>query len=77
MVPKPNPKYLSSLYYLLLTDSGEPSCYDEALQVSDSVKWEQEEMDSLHSNETWELARLPAGKKALQKGLQGQAGKRW
>jgi hypothetical protein len=26
----------------------------------------QEEMDSLHSNVTWELAKLPAGKKALQ-----------
>ncbi|KAF7134515.1 hypothetical protein RHSIM_Rhsim08G0181500 [Rhododendron simsii] len=31
-VPNPNPKYLSSLDYLLLTDNGEPSCYDEALQ---------------------------------------------
>ena len=67
-VPKPNPKYLSSLHYLLLTDSGEPENYDEALQVNESVKWEhamQEEIDSLHTNDTWELARLPAGKRAL------------
>lgn len=68
-VHKPNPKYISSLDYLLLTDSGEPECYDEAMQVSESAKWKtamQEEMDSLYSNGTWQLAQLPAGKKALQ-----------
>ena len=67
-VPKPNPKYLSSLDYLLLTDSGEPECYEEAVQVSESAKWKvamQEEMDSLHSNGTWQLSQLPAGKQAL------------
>ena len=53
---------------MLLTDSGESKNYDKALQDSESVKWEhamQEEMDSLHTNGTWELARLPARKKAL------------
>ncbi|KAE8735455.1 hypothetical protein F3Y22_tig00000340pilonHSYRG00428 [Hibiscus syriacus] len=43
-------------------------CYDEAMQVEDSVKWEssmKDEMDSLMSNQTWELAELPPGKKAL------------
>ncbi|KAE8725120.1 Polyadenylate-binding protein 7 [Hibiscus syriacus] len=57
-----------SLHYLLLTDNGEPECYDEAMQVEDSVKWEssmKDEMDSLMSNQTWELAELPPGKKAL------------
>ncbi|ONK73556.1 uncharacterized protein A4U43_C04F32850 [Asparagus officinalis] len=34
-VPKPNPRYLSSLDYLLLTDSGEQECYEEAMQVSE------------------------------------------
>lgn len=66
---KPNPKYISSLDYLLLTDSGEPKCFDEALEVYKSAKWKiamQEEMDSLHSNCTWQLAQLPAGKKVLQ-----------
>ncbi|KAE8680077.1 hypothetical protein F3Y22_tig00111392pilonHSYRG00241 [Hibiscus syriacus] len=46
----------------------EPECYDEAMQVEDSVKWEssmKDEMDSLMSNQTWELAELPPGKKAL------------
>ena len=51
---------------MLLTDNGEPESYDEVKQVSESGKWEhamQEEMDSLHSNGTWDLARLSAGKK--------------
>ena len=42
-----------SLYYLLMTDSGEPECYEEAMQVETRKKWEQgmdEEMDSLVRN---------------------------
>ncbi|KAE8683538.1 hypothetical protein F3Y22_tig00111200pilonHSYRG00002 [Hibiscus syriacus] len=42
--------------------------YDEAMQVEDSVKWEssmKDEMDSLMSNQTWELIELPPAKKAL------------
>ncbi|KAL5733208.1 hypothetical protein ACOSQ2_032900 [Xanthoceras sorbifolium] len=38
------------------------------MQVEDSVKWEsamRDEMDSLMSNQTWELAELPLGKKTL------------
>ncbi|KAE8674463.1 CC-NBS-LRR class disease resistance protein [Hibiscus syriacus] len=67
-IPKPTQRYSPSLHYLLLTDNGEPECYDEAIQVEDSVKWEssmKDEMDSLMSNQTWELAELPPGKKAL------------
>ena len=54
--------------YLLLTDGGEPECYDEALQDENSSKWElamKDEMDSLLENPTWELTELPVGKKAL------------
>ncbi|KAE8685870.1 cytochrome P450 71A9-like [Hibiscus syriacus] len=46
----------------------EEPCYDEAMQVKDLVKWEssmKDEMDSFISNQTWELAELPPGKKAL------------
>lgn len=32
--------YSPSLHYLLLIDNGEPKCYDEVIQVEDSVKWE-------------------------------------
>jgi hypothetical protein len=56
------------LYYLLLTDSGEPECYEEAMQVDMKKKWEQgmkEEMDFLANNQTWDLVQLPAEKRAL------------
>jgi len=48
-----------------LTDSGEPECYEEAMQVESRKKWEvamEEEMDSLMHNQTWDLVRLPVGK---------------
>ena len=57
------------MYYLLLTDSGEPECYEETMQVDTKKKWEQgmkEEMDSLENNQTWDLVQFPTGKRALQ-----------
>ena len=54
--------------YLLLTDDGEPEDYYEASQSRDASKWELEikdEMQSLISNQTWELTELLIGKKAL------------
>jgi hypothetical protein len=53
----------------LLADSGEPECYEEAMQVDTKNKWEQgmkEEIDSLENNQTWDLVQLPAGKRAWQ-----------
>ena len=61
-------KYSPSAYYLLLTDSGEPECYMEAMRLDDSKKWEQamsDEMSSLDQNDTWVLVDLPKGKRAL------------
>lgn len=61
----PNSRYIN---YMLLTDGGEPEDYDEACQTTDASKWElamKDEMKSLISNQTWELAKLPKGKKAL------------
>ena len=52
------------MYYLLMTDSGEPECYEEALQVETKKKWEQgmdEEMDSLVRNQTWYLVEFHVG----------------
>ena len=66
--PKPTQRYSPSLFYLLLTDGGEPECYEEALQVETRARWEQameDEMKSLSSNQTWDLVQLPKGKKAL------------
>ena len=57
------------MYYLLMTDSGEPKCYEEAMKVETIGKWEQgmdEEMDSLVRNQTWNLVEFLASKRALQ-----------
>ena len=65
---RPSNRYSPTLNYLLLTDGGEPECYDESLQDENSSKWElamKDEMDSLLGNQTWELTELPVGKKAL------------
>ncbi|RVX02908.1 Retrovirus-related Pol polyprotein from transposon TNT 1-94 [Vitis vinifera] len=65
---RPPQRYSPVLNYLLLTDGGEPECYDEALQDENSSKWElamKDEMDSLLGNQTWELTELSVGKKAL------------
>jgi hypothetical protein len=64
----PPERYSPSLYYLLLTDSGEPKCYEEAMQVHTKKKWEQgmkEEKYSLANNQTWDLVQLPTGKRSL------------
>ena len=52
---RPPHRYSPTLNYLLLTDGGEPKCYDEALQDENSSKWElamKDEMDSLLGNQT-------------------------
>ena len=39
------------------------------MKIDDSTKWEltmKDEMDLQSSNQTWQLAKLPKGKKALQ-----------
>jgi len=67
-VGRPTQRYSPSLYYLLLTDAGEPECFSEAAKAVDSIKWEsamKEEMNSLKQNQTWDLTKLPKGKKAL------------
>jgi hypothetical protein len=48
--------------------SAEPSTYTEAVVSGDREKWVvamQEEMQSLEKNGTWDIVRLPAGKKAV------------
>ena len=66
---RPLERFSPSLYSILLTDVGEPECYDEAVQVDTKIQWEstmKDEMDSLLKNKTWDLCNLPMGKKALQ-----------
>ena len=48
-------RYSPLLHYLLMTDEGEPESFDEALEVDDSIKWEQamdDKMRSLEKNDT-------------------------
>jgi hypothetical protein len=68
MLSRTPEQYSPSLYYLLLSDYGEPECYEEEIQVDTKNKWEQgmkEEMDSLVNNQTWDLVQFPIGKISL------------
>jgi hypothetical protein len=52
----------------LVSNDGEPSCYQEAMKVSESVKWKKsmkEELDSLERNKTWDLVELPKDRKVV------------
>ena len=65
-------------YVALITNDGEPSCYQEAMKVSESAKRKltmKEEMDSLEKNKTWDLVELPKGC-WLQVGLHAKERKR-
>jgi len=56
-VPRLSSRY-SPHEYLLLTDGGEPSCYEEALSDQHKDQWldaMQDEMNSLYENNTFEL----------------------
>ncbi|KAL6350220.1 hypothetical protein AAG906_004163 [Vitis piasezkii] len=48
---------------------GEPESYEEAMGVENKMKWVdamQDEMKSLHENHSFELVKLPKGKRALK-----------
>ena len=66
---RPPKIFFPSLYSILLTDAGEPKCYTEVVQVDTKIQWKsamKDEIDSLLKNKTWDLCKLPVGKKALQ-----------
>lgn len=55
--------------YMLLSYGGDPDDYAKACQTINASKWElaiKDEMKYLISNQTWEVAKLPNGKEALQ-----------
>ncbi|KAH9771353.1 Integrase catalytic domain-containing protein [Citrus sinensis] len=55
-------------YALPIVDDDVPSTYREAVSNPESIQWKKamnEEMQSLHKNETWELVTLPKEKKAI------------
>lgn len=63
-----NAKYTSEEYVLLI-DRGEPECYDEAMESECKDNWVEamkDELRSLYDNLTFELVKLPKGKRALK-----------
>lgn len=55
--------------YVTLTDGGEPENFQEVFECEDKEKWFQameDEMKSLHDNHTFDVVKLPKGKKALK-----------
>ena len=61
-------RYSLALHYLLLTDSGEPKCYKETVQVEVKAEWEpaiDDEIVSLMENQTWDLVELQESTRAL------------
>ncbi|KAE8715084.1 1-phosphatidylinositol-3-phosphate 5-kinase FAB1B [Hibiscus syriacus] len=57
-----------NIAYCLLTEDGEPSIYQEAINSSDASLWMmamQEEIEALHKNNTWDLVPLPQGRKPI------------
>ncbi|KAG8490688.1 hypothetical protein CXB51_013811 [Gossypium anomalum] len=73
---KPLKKYAEAdlvVYALIMAEdidtNQEPSNYSEAISCEESEKWMfamQEEMESLHKNKTWDLVKLPKGKKTVR-----------
>jgi ATP-binding cassette subfamily B (MDR/TAP) protein 1 len=52
-----------------LSDVLEPECFSEAMKDKNKKEWNKamkEEMDYLHKNHTYELVKLPKGKKFLK-----------
>ena len=65
---QPYPRY-SPNKYVILTDGGELETYQEAILHENKKEWVkamQEEMRSLLENHTYDLVKLPKGKKALK-----------
>ena len=67
-VKRPSTRYPNDEYQLLVNE-GEPEGLQEALTHEDKAYWRramQEEMDSLHKNDTYELVEMPQGGKILR-----------
>ena len=65
---KPTSRY-NPHEYVMFTDGGEPETYQEAILHEHKNEWDEamkEEMRSLHENHTYDLVKLPKGKKALK-----------
>ena len=55
--------------YVLLTDGEERECYEEAISHKSKGEWlkaMENEKESLHESHTYDLVKLPKGKRALK-----------
>src|SRR6266487_4225588 len=65
---QPSTRYNSD-EYVTLTDEGKPEYFQEAMESDENQKWldaMNDEMKSLHDNHTYDLVKLPKGKRALE-----------
>ena len=54
---------------MLVIDGGEPESFEEAMEDEHKKKWietMEDEMKSLHKKKTFELVKLPKGKRAFK-----------
>ena len=61
-------RYEDLASFTLLVSCGDPSTFHEGMLNEEKDRWMGamiEEMESLHKNQTWELAQLLEGKKAI------------
>jgi hypothetical protein len=56
--------------YVLMTDAGEPLCYEESMSDEHKNEWSEAMQDGMKSlyDDTFELVNLPKGKKTLKNG---------
>lgn len=61
-------RQINLVEYALSVEDNEPATFKEAILNNNSESWlaaMEEEMESLHKNQTWEVVPLPIGKKAI------------
>ena len=64
--PKKYEDYAS--FVALISNDGEPSCYEEAMDASGDAKWKlaiKEAIDALEKNKTWDLVEIPIDRKVV------------
>ncbi|KAL4324380.1 hypothetical protein GQ457_11G032480 [Hibiscus cannabinus] len=65
---RPSNRY-PPLEYVIVVNEGEPQSFDQAMEDDHKEEWlkaMQEEMQSLHENQTYDLVELPKGRRALK-----------
>ncbi|KAL4281928.1 hypothetical protein GQ457_03G023330 [Hibiscus cannabinus] len=65
---RPSNRY-PPLEYVIVVNEGEPQSFDQAMEDDHKEQWlkaMQEEMQSLHENQTYDLVELPKGRHALK-----------